>query len=197
MKTKVFILVLALLFLVIFIGCERSSGGIEPDLEQTSVKDTEQNIPETLPENPVSDFEYNVREQGDIIITKYIGTEKNVIVPAMIEGMPVKYIGESAFKESDIETVVLPDTIESVGIAAFSHCENLRQIDLGAGITIIQWLAFVNCDSLTSIDLSADTMQIIQFRAFSSCENLTEVFFGDNIKQMIGNLTETAYRKNQ
>lgn len=40
--------------------------------------------------NPASDFVYEVNGTGDgIIITKYVGTSKQVVIPDKIDGLPV------------------------------------------------------------------------------------------------------------
>jgi hypothetical protein len=44
-----------------------------------------------------TDFEYSVNRDGTLTITKYIGTEKNVVVPSGIDGKAVTKIGEYAF----------------------------------------------------------------------------------------------------
>ena len=41
-------------------------------------------------ENPATDFEYEKSTDNSAIwITKYIGTDKHVIIPSQIDGLPV------------------------------------------------------------------------------------------------------------
>ena len=61
--------------------------------------------------NPASDFEYTVSDNGYVGIEKYIGKNKDVVIPEKIDDKPVTAIGICAFAESDIESVVIPDTI--------------------------------------------------------------------------------------
>lgn len=59
-------------------------------------------------------FEYTIGEDGSITITKYTGSDKNVVIP---EG--VTSIAAGAFKDKDLDSVVLPSTITKIEGNAF------------------------------------------------------------------------------
>lgn len=90
----------------------------------------------------------------DILMKKlYIvpGTKKSVTFP---DG--IKEIGR-AFSGNDlIETILLPDSIESIENGAFSGCVNIKSISLGKNILSIGTHAFSNCERLMSITVSAE-----------------------------------------
>ena len=50
-----------------------------------------------IPESSVSDFKYNIIEDGEVIITQYIGSDTKVSIPEKIEGKPVTEIGIGSF----------------------------------------------------------------------------------------------------
>lgn len=56
-----------------------------------------------------SDYTTNELEDGTLEITKYIGTAAEVVVPSEIDGKQVTKIGESAFRNSSVTSVTLPD----------------------------------------------------------------------------------------
>jgi hypothetical protein len=54
-----------------------------------------------------------------IVITGYNGTEKALVIPASIDGLPVRKIGDGAFRLKGLTEVVIPDGIEVIGNQAF------------------------------------------------------------------------------
>ncbi|MCL2792231.1 MAG: leucine-rich repeat domain-containing protein [Spirochaetaceae bacterium] len=71
-------------------------------------------------ENPASDFEY-LEEEGKIIISRYIGESKDVVIPRRINQMPVVAIGDSAFMESELTSVTIPNSVTHIDIRAFAE----------------------------------------------------------------------------
>ena len=134
------------------------------------------------PESPVLDFEYQVRDEGGIEITKYKGQDDHVVIPQAIDGKEVTVIGECAFLGSAIASVTMPDTVIYLSSSAFRGCQNLTNVKLSSSLITVGWGTFSLCDSLTSIDLSMDSMQYIDWDAFYSCKKLKTVKFGDNIQ---------------
>ncbi|MDR1218517.1 MAG: leucine-rich repeat domain-containing protein [Treponema sp.] len=66
---------------------------------------------------PESDFEVNVNWAGSgLVITKYTGPGGNVVIPAKIQGFPVREIGEKAFEYcSSLASVAIPNCITEIG----------------------------------------------------------------------------------
>lgn len=66
------------------------------------------------------DFRYYEYDDGTIEITRYIGTEENVVVPAEIDGKKVVRIGDYAFWNNEvIKSVSLPEGLLEIGNLAF------------------------------------------------------------------------------
>lgn len=79
--------------------------------------------------NPATDFEYDLNQAGDgVIIQKYKGTATEVVIPAEIEDFPVVGVGVEAFSETNIVSVVFPDSIRWTGYSCFEDCNALVQI---------------------------------------------------------------------
>ena len=131
--------------------------------------------------NPATDFEYEIRDDGGIIITKYIGEGSHVIIPQIIDGKEVTTIGEHSFAGTPIQSIQMPDTIKYIYSYAFGSCDGLSEIEMSASLISIAQRAFFNCISLTYIDLSMDTIQYIDYEVFLDCINIKTVIFGDNI----------------
>lgn len=90
-------------------------------------------------------------------------------------------ISESAFKDSLIEEVVLPDTITSIGNSAFSGCKSLRNINLPLSIREIGYDAFYDCASLIEIWLP-ECIDEIRSDTFRGCRSLEKVYIPSGIK---------------
>ena len=134
------------------------------------------------PANPVSDFEYEINQRGGITITKYIGEAEQVVIPQQIEEKDVLIIGQAAFSETAITSVVMPDTVIYILPWAFVNCENLKSIQISASLLAIGLNAFQNCTALETIDLSmATSMESIEDDAFRGCLGLREITFSDSI----------------
>ena len=145
-------------------------------------------------ENPASDFEYKKSEDGDsILITKYVGASENVVIPAEIDGLPVKTIysvGENAtervgaFQNSSIKSVVIPDSVTSIGSNAFMDCSSLTEVKVSKKLKSIGYNSFENCVSLKKIDLSETVLTHIGDFAFNGCTSLSTVKLPDSLKNI-------------
>ncbi len=134
--------------------------------------------------NPATDFEYQVRDDGGIEITKYIGESDQVIIPQTIDSKDVTAIGEHAFAGMNIVSLVMPDTVIYIYPCAFQNCEYLATIKMSSSLVAIGLNSFRNCTSLTDIDLSMNSLNTIDHEAFYDCKNLKTVQFGDNITRI-------------
>lgn len=115
-------------------------------------------------------YEYKLIGESttDIEITKYNGSDKNVVIPSEIDGYIVKAIGDRAFmnvvevpgdiineetgeraqtttkcEKSTIETVTIPETVTTIGDYAFaSASDNFKSVVIPGTVTTIGDYAF-------------------------------------------------------
>lgn len=132
--------------------------------------------------SPVEDFSYEFKD-GEVTITGYTGTDLEIVIPEIIDERPVTVIGEKAFSEYDMTSIVLSDTVTSIEKSAFDDCENLKEVNLGKGLKNISENAFYNCKLLEKIDIP-DSVTDIRSYAFCGCENLKEVNLGKELKSI-------------
>ncbi len=66
----------------------------------------------------------------------------------------LKNIGNSAFCDSGLEVVVIPDGVEQIGDNAFANCKNLNEIVIPASVKRIGKNVFRECTKLTKITTS-------------------------------------------
>ena len=118
-------------------------------------------------------------------ITKFVGSETEVIIPSTIENNGTTYkvtaiangkYGElGAFYDSNITSIVIPDTVTSIGSSAFYSCDSLTSITIPDSVTRIGSYAFNGCSGLTSITIPSRVTSISE-RAFYDCYALAEVY---------------------
>ena len=134
---------------------------------------------------------------GDGILLAYKGTGSVVSVPAT-----VKQIGPEAFMGAAIEQVILPDSVEVIGEAAFADCAGLTTVTGGANVREIRDRAFAGCP-LATVHIPASVRQI-GLRAYDSTgvqktENTVAVFDGAAVPALVygasaGKLYRDEYR---
>ncbi|MDO5015514.1 MAG: leucine-rich repeat domain-containing protein [Eubacteriales bacterium] len=95
--------------------------------------------------NPERDFAFD-KETGTI--TKYIGEGEEVVIPAEIQGVPVRAIGDDVFSSQNISAVSLPEGLEEIGASAFEY-NDLSAIDLPESLVTIGNWAFSSNDIST------------------------------------------------
>ena len=100
---------------------------------------------------PESDFEASPQDGGkSVIITKYVGSKWEVRIPPKIQGLPVTHIGDSAFRNKNLISVTIPNSVTHIGQWAFSS-NQLTRVTIGSGVTAIGPVAFSDCTGLTSV----------------------------------------------
>ena len=100
------------------------------------------------------------------------------------EGSNITSISEGAFLFcEDLEEIVIPDTVKTIGANAFTYCSNLKVIVLPEGLENIEARAFMHCDSLEKVELPA-TVKNVGTNAFTSCSNLSEVVLPESLESV-------------
>ncbi|MDR1898981.1 MAG: leucine-rich repeat domain-containing protein [Treponema sp.] len=89
-------------------------------------------------------FEYRIDGSGNsrrVIITGYTEEDEVITIPAAIDNIPVKAIGEGAFESRDIRAVTLPAGLTEIGPRAFKD-NSLTRLEIPRGVTTIGAGAF-------------------------------------------------------
>ena len=72
---------------------------------------------------------------------------------------------------------IIPDSVTTIGYAAFQACTNLISVTIGDSVTTIGESSFSLCSNLTSI-IIPDSVTTIESGAFNNCTALTDVYYG-------------------
>ncbi len=123
------------------------------------------NLDESVFANAVSaaasDFDYQLLDSLEgVVLLRYIGKGQEIILPAEVEGFPVQRIEGRAFYSTNVKTVVIPDSVVSMGREAFAQCSNLVSVRLSSAMRVISGEAFAGCSKLENVLIppSVDTM---------------------------------------
>ena len=93
-----------------------------------------------------------------VTIVGYVGTSKNVTIPAQINGKPVTAIGDRAFFEKQLTGVTIPSSVTTIGFAAFSN-NQLTSFTIPNNVTSIGDFAFSQ-NQLTSVNIGNSVVTI-------------------------------------
>lgn len=120
-------------------------------------------------------IQYTVTD-GKATITNVVGTDSDITVPATLDGYPVVAIGELAYREEhNLKSVVIPASIETIGISAFTGCTALETVTFadGSKVKTIEETAFNACKSLKNINFGKNgSLETIGRSAFVNCTAL-------------------------
>lgn len=115
--------------------------------------------------------EYVIEKSGySGIIKAYLGNETNLIVPDVVNGIVPTELGGNIFKNSNIESIVLPDTVTTIGDNAFYN-SNLKSITAN-GIQNLNKGSFYGCEQLA--DINFPDLRYIGTEALLDCKLLTQ-----------------------
>ena len=102
-------------------------------------------------------------------------------IKTLIIGDSVTSIGEYAFSGCKaLKTVTVGDNVTAIGNSAFAYCVLLTSILIPDGLTSIGSYAFYGCVSLTSFEIP-DSMTGISSCVFYGCTSLTSILIPDSV----------------
>ena len=134
---------------------------------------------------PTLGIVYDISADGTYAeVIAYTGTATKILIADTYNGLPVKNICQRAFYDMySITSVVIPDSVVTIGSSAFESCNNLKTVVIGNGVETIGSYAFQYCSKLQSITIESDTVVIGQ-NAFDACHSslYTEYEFGKYVK---------------
>ena len=128
---------------------------------------------------------YRLNNQSYTVYGLGLCTDSDIVIPDTYNGLPVTGIYSYAFDNETIESVVIPDSITSIGYGAFYSCDFLTEVTIPNSIISIEPFAFYNCDKLTEISIP-DGVTSIEPYTFYGCSSLISVQLGNDVTS-IGN----------
>ena len=142
------------------------------------------------------DYAFIVDDNDEYHLISYLGSDADLILPILnINGRIISYqIADYAFYNehpdhglyitySNINSVIIPEGVTSIGYSAFSGCYNIKIIEIPSSVTNIDNYAFKHCSSLTSITIPEGVTSIGSY-AFDNCTSLESVTIGSGVQSI-------------
>ena len=114
----------------------------------------------------------------------FFGTEhahprfKEIKIPDSVET-----IGNAAFRYcQDLERITLPSALQTLSNSTFHGCTALSEVTFPASLKTIENGAFIGCRKLSEVKLPA-SLTTIQSYVFDSCSSLETVFYAGSLAQ--------------
>ena len=109
---------------------------------------------------------------------------KSIIIPDSVTS-----IGDGAFSEcNSLKSINIPDTVTRIGRSAFEDCDSLTSINIPPSLTTIEDGTFLGCHSLRNTNIP-DTVTSIEDYAFSECNSLKNI----NIPNGVTRIGDSAF----
>ena len=127
------------------------------------------------------DFTINV--YGTLIA--YNGSGGDIVIPDSVKSID-KNVFSGAYHRSlanSITSVVIPDSVTSIGNGAFQLCTNLTSVTIGNGVKSIGDNAFRSCESLKTLTMG-NSIETIGAHAFWYCISLQGVTLPNSLTKI-------------
>jgi len=153
-------------------------------------------------------LKYIVDENGDSLNEKdyivfenkiiyYFANEQDLVIPQNIDDVKIEKIGDNAFYNKTMSSIVIPENITEIGQRAFMLCKDLIRVTIEGQTKEISPYTFAMCKILREINIPETTLLIgesafmetdlkniiipsnvehIEKGAFANCKSLKEVY---------------------
>lgn len=128
----------------------KSEGNKSPDESKDKESDDESQ------ELPANTFKYTL-DAGRAIITEITAASDSVNIPSTIDGYAVYAIGSEALNSKTVKSVVLSSGIEKLDWFAFRNCISLSSITIPSSVTSIGYGAFDNVSKSFTVKCQKDS----------------------------------------
>ena len=116
--------------------------------------------------------------------------DKDIVIPREIDGYQVtgivvktKYVSRHGFEsgfDKDITSVVIPDSVASIGAGTFYGCTSLASVEIPNSVTSIGEWAFYGCKNLASVKIP-NFVAMIEEGTFQDCVSLTSAVIPNSV----------------
>ena len=132
-------------------------------------------------ENKEKTIEFNNIFNNELVIENGVLLCDCTNLESIIIPNSVTSIGNYAFiRCTELTSIEIPNSVTSIGNYAFSECRGLTSIEIPNSVTSIGNYAFSECRGLTSIVIP-DSVTPIGNYAFSCCDNLSSIIISNSV----------------
>ena len=122
-------------------------------------------------------------EQNKVLVTNTVANDSKLHTESDISEYDAQWIINQAKKIIDscinsypnIKSIVIPQSMISIGADAFYDCSSLMGVIIPDGVVSVGDYAFYGCSSLTSVTVGK-SVTYLGGSSFSNCSNLKDVY---------------------
>lgn len=93
-------------------------------------------------------------------------------------------VGEAAFiKNQYLEQITIPDSVTRLDLASFQQCYSLSSITIPDSVTYVDYFTFYGCSSLQSVKFG-NGLKKTSYQMFRACDKLSEIDFGTYLEEL-------------
>lgn len=96
----------------------------------------------------------------------------------------VKTIESFAFQATGLTSIIIPDSVESIGSHVFARCLNLVNAVIGDGLKATGMFTFSKCINLQAVQLGRE-LELIECGAFEYCIRLPFITFPNKLQSIL------------
>lgn len=121
--------------------------------------------------------------------TEGLTGSEELVIPETVDGVTVKGIRGDVFRNTSLERVTLPNTIDTIRGHAFEGCSQLQSINIPENVKSIGAYAFSECENLLYVEFP-ESLKHIGAYAFNHCEQLSI----NNLPQQMDSIGAYAFQ---
>ncbi len=103
----------------------------------------------------------------------YPSASGTVVLPNTLET-----IGRESMRNCEMTSLVIPDSVKYINGQAFSNCDKLESVTIGNSVEVIEYGAFYACELLEEVTIPATVSEISE-SIFSACSRLANISVED------------------
>ena len=124
----------------------------------------------TINEQPLHFETYNWGSMPEIVSNTYSDGK----VRMRLKSAPTEILERAFADQYNLKTIILPETVTTLGWSSFNECNNLESISLPDNLKVIGANAFSVCENLKEITIP-DNVESIAEGAFAGCMSLKRI----------------------
>lgn len=124
---------------------------------------------------------------GKASVMQQSGLTGDIVIPETVRHGNTDYtvttVQSNAFKDNEITSISLPNTVSVMGEACFESCSSLKSAVLPSGLTSLGKSCFYDCRNLASVTLPEGITRLADF-CFAECTSLSSITLPNSITDM-------------
>ena len=144
-------------------------------------------------DNIVDDYYFYTTNDGDHYLSYYAGQDSMIILPASYNGESYAIANEAFYNNDALVSVVISDSVTSIGSNAFYSCGNLSSLTIPSNVTSVGDYAFDDCVNLKEVTIADGSNALsMGYYVFVDCP-LETVHLGRNLTYSTDNSNATPF----